>query len=115
MTTNNPPQLMNGILSAACQVRKEYGPGLPESAYQFALVTELRKRGIQAERRKAEKQDSVVVENSLLLGLRCVDQLTSAHHQQLSNYLRKWRFKEGLLLNFNSNFIRQGAACPVSV
>lgn len=115
MTTNNPPQLMNGILSAAYQVRKEYGPGLPESAYQYALVDELRKRGIQAEHRKADKEASVIVENSLLLGLRCVDRLTSTHTQQLSDYLRKWRFREGLLLNFNSNFIRQGAACPVSV
>lgn len=115
MITSNPLPLMDGILSAAYQVRKEYGPGLPESAYQFALVSELRKRGIQAERQKTDKETSVIVENSLLLGLRCVDRLTSTHTQQLSNYLRKWRFKEGLLLNFNSNFIRQGAACPVSV
>jgi len=114
MKTDNNQQLMNGIMSAAYQVRREYGPGLPESAYQFALVSELRRRGIQAERKDLDKNFSVLVENCLLLGLRCVDHITSVHSKQLSSYLRKLRFKQGLLLNFNSTFIRQGAY-PVSL
>jgi GxxExxY protein len=114
MKTTNNKHLVNGIMSAAFHVRQEYGPGLPESAYQFALVSELRKRGIQAERKETDKSASVLVENCLLLGLRCVDRITSVHSKQLSTYLRKLRFKEGLLLNFNSTFIRQGAY-PVSL
>ncbi len=114
MKTNSNQHLMNGIMSAAYQVRQAYGPGLPESAYQFALVDELRKRGIQAERKSMDKNASVLVENCLLLGLRCVDHITSIHSKQLSSCLRKLRFKQGLLLNFNSTFIRQGAY-PVSL
>ena len=114
MKTTNNHQLVNGIMSAAYHVRQEYGPGLPESAYQFALVDELRKRGIQAERKETDKSASVLVENCLLLGLRCVDRITAVHSKQLSTYLRKLRFKQGLLLNFNSTFIRQGAY-PVSL
>jgi len=101
-------------MSAASQVRREYGPGLPESAYEFALVNELRKRGIKAERKQTDSNVSVLVENCLLLGLRCVDHITSLHSKQLSGYLRKLRFKQGLLLNFNSNFIRHGVL-PVSL
>lgn len=113
MNTNNK-KLIKGVMSAAWQVRREYGPGLPESAYEFALVTELRKRGIKAERKQTDSSVSVLVDNCLLLGLRCVDHITSLHSKQLSGYLRKLRFKQGLLLNFNSNFIRQGAL-PVTV
>ena len=114
MKATNNQTLMNGIMSAAYHVRHTYGPGLPESAYQFALVDELRKRGIQAERNAIDRDANVLVENSLLLGLRCVDRITSGHSKQLSSCLRKLRFKQGLLLNFNSTFIRQGAY-PVSL
>ena len=114
MKSTNDQNLMNGIMSAAFHVRQAYGPGLPESAYQFALVDELRKRGIQAERNGMDKDAGVLVENSLLLGLRCVDRITSRHSKQLGSCLRKLRFKQGLLLNFNSTFIRQGAY-PVSL
>lgn len=114
MKATNNHQLVNGIMSAALHVRRNYGPGLPESAYQFALVSELNKRGIQAERKEIDKNASVLVENYLLLGLRCVDHITSVHRKQLSTYLRQLRFKQGLLLNFNSTFIRQGIH-PVSL
>ncbi len=114
MNTSTDQHLMKGIMSAAYHVRQAYGPGLPESAYQFALVDELRKRGIQAEHKAMDKNASVLVENSLLLGLRCVDHITAGHSKQLSSCLRKLRFKRGLLLNFNSTFIRQGAY-PVSL
>jgi len=114
METKQNKQLLDGVMSAAWQVRREYGPGLPESAYEYALVSELRKRGIQAERKQTDDNVNVSVENSLLLGLRCVDRITSRHSKQLSQYLRKLRFKQGLLLNFNSTFIRQGAL-PVTL
>ena len=113
MKTNNK-DLMDGVMSAAWQVRREYGPGLPESAYQFAMVNELRKRGIQAERKETDSNVSVLVDNCLLLGLRCVDRITSLHSKQLSIYLRKLSFKQGLLLNFISNFIHHGAL-PVTL
>jgi len=111
---NSHQNLMQGVMSAAWQVRREYGPGLPESAYEFALITELRRRGIRAERREMDKTVSVLVENCLLLGLRCVDRITSLHSKQLTGYLRILRFRQGLLLNFNSTFIRQGIH-PVSL
>ncbi len=113
MKTSNDQNLMKGIMSAAYHVRQAYGPGLPESAYQFALVDELRSRGIQAERKGADRT-GVLVEDHLLLGLRCVDRITAGHSKQMSSSLRKSRFKQGLLLNFNSTFIRQGAY-PVSL
>jgi GxxExxY protein len=114
-------ELMQSVLSAAYQIRQEFGPGLPESAYEFALVGELRKRGFQAERREVAERNmpvalraGVLVENCLLLGLKCVDRITSLDSEQLSRYLRKWRFRQGLLLNFNSTLRHQGIH-PVSL
>ena len=111
---NNNQQLMKNVMSAVWKVRREYGPGLPESAYKFALVSELRRQGIHAEQKQIHNHSNVVVENSLLLGLRCVDRITRLHSAQLGQTLRNLRFKRGLLLNFNSTFIRQGAL-PVSI
>jgi len=109
MQAINDKHLMEDVMSIAWQVRREYGPGLPESAYEYAMMSELQKRGIRAERKEIDKRVSVLVENCLLLGLRCVDSVTSMHGSQIKTYLRKLRFKQGLLLNFNSTFIRQGA------
>jgi len=114
MKNEDTQQLMQNVMSAAWKVRREYGPGLPESAYKFALVNELRRQGIRAEQKKLHDNTGVVVENSLLLGLRCVDRITRLHSTQLGHALRNLRFKKGLLLNFNSTFIRQGAL-PVSI
>ena len=109
METTNDQDLMHDVMSIAWQVRREYGPGLPESVYEFAMLEELQKRGINAERKEVDNRVSVLVENCLLLGLRCVDSITLNHGRQLKTYLRKLRFKQGMLLNFNSTFIRQGA------
>jgi len=109
MEATNDQHLIEDVMSIAWQIRREYGPGLPESVYQFAMLDELQRRGIHAERKEVDKGISVLVENCLLLGLRCVDSVTSIHGKQLKSYLRKLRFKQGLLLNFNSTFIRQGA------
>jgi GxxExxY protein len=116
-------KLIEDVMSAAYRVRQNFGPGLLESIYEFALVDELQKMGIHAERKESlparnEKsigsRTAVMVENSLLLALKCVDRFTSKHAEQLASYLRNQRFRQGLLLNFNSTLIRRGV-CQVTV
>lgn len=116
-------QLIEDVVSAAFRVRRNFGPGMLESIYEFALVDELQKMGIHAERQEtppsprhesAGSRTGVLVENCLLLALRCVDRFTSRHAEQLASYLRKKRFHHGLLLNFNSTLLRRGV-CQVSV
>lgn len=116
-------QLIEDVVSAAFRVRRHFGPGMLESIYEFALMEELQKMGIHAERHetlpspRSESTGSrtgVLVEDCLMLGLKCVDRFTSRHTEQLASYLRKKRFHHGLLLNFNSTLLRRGI-CQVSV
>ena len=116
-------QLIEDVVNAAFRVRRNFGPGMLESIYEFALVDELQKMGIHAERQETQasprsastsSRAAVLVENCLLLGLKCVDRFTSGHAEQLASYLRKQRFHHGLLLNFNSTLLRRGV-CQVSV
>jgi len=101
-------------------VHKELGPGLLESAYEFALMYELSELGIEAARQvevpvKYKDQElgvgfraDVIVGDSLLLELKSVDDFTATHIAQLMTYLRLLKIKRGLLLNFNKKYLRDG-------
>jgi GxxExxY protein len=96
------------------------GPGLLESAYEQCLCSELRFRGLSLERQvelpvvyKGVALDcayriDVVVENIVILELKCVETLLPIHEAQLLTYLRLSGKKIGLLLNFNVGLLRDG-------
>jgi GxxExxY protein len=50
----------------------------------------------------------MVVEDSVLLELKAVDQLLPIHKVQLLTYLKLSKLRVGLLLNFNEPVLRQG-------
>ena len=91
-----------------------------ESAYEECLCYELQLRGL-AFRRQVELpliykgitldcgyRIDVMVENAVLLELKCVEKLLPIHESQLLTYLRLSRTKIGLLLNFNVPVMRDG-------
>jgi GxxExxY protein len=49
-----------------------------------------------------------VVEESLLVELKAVNELTSVHHAQVLTYLKLARLPLGLLLNFNVAVLKDG-------
>ena len=99
------------IIGSAMAVHSEMGWGLLESVYQEALYLELIDRGIANEREleipvyykkhlldKKYRMDLVV--DDIIVELKSVSKLVSAHRAQLCNYLRLTRKPLGLLINF---------------
>ena len=107
-------ELSHEVLEAALAVHNALGPGLLESAYEGALVIELRHRGLEFERQRvypvyyrgemagAYVADPVV-EGKVIMELKSVKELTSAMEAQLVNYLRLSKVPVGYLLNFNGS------------
>lgn len=87
------------------------GAGFLEKVYERALVRELRLRGIRATTQAAftviykghsvgEYFADLIVEDKLVVELKCADRLTNEHFAQCLNYLRASGKETGLLVNF---------------
>ena len=103
--------LTKQVIGAAFKVHNQLGFGFLESVYEKSLAIELKKLGIQYECQapiKVMYDDQVVgdfvcdvlVEKSLILELKSVQQLATAHEVQLVNYLNATGIEIGLLINF---------------
>lgn len=113
-------RITGDIIGAAIEVHKSLGPGLLESAYEACLAYELEKRGIQVEQQKAlplaykeVRLDcgyrlDLLVENTVIVEIKAVDELAPIHSAQLLTYLRLSGCKVGLLINFNVPVLKQG-------
>src|SRR5947207_10106743 len=103
--------LCGQVIGLAMKVHSTLGPGFLESVYQNALIWELRKSGLKSE---AEKPVSVqydgqivgafaadlLVNDSVIVGIKAIQTLAKAHEIQLVNYLTATGLDEGLLLIF---------------
>jgi GxxExxY protein len=108
------------IVNAAFEVHKELGPGLLESVYEVCLVEELRNRGLSVESQvkvpivfKGKMLDKefivdLLVENSVIVELKAVENLLPVHEVQLLTYLKLADKKLGFLINFNVSLIKAG-------
>lgn len=100
------------IIGAAMEVHSELNWGLLEPIYNEAMHLELTERGIDHEtlknlpcyykERKMEKhyQMDLVVKDDVIVELKSVSKLISAHRAQLFNYMRLTKKPIGLLINF---------------
>jgi GxxExxY protein len=50
----------------------------------------------------------ILVEDALILELKCVERLISIHEAQLLTYMKLAGIKTGLLINFNVSRLREG-------
>ena len=108
------------ILNAAIAIHKELGPGLLESVYEVLLAHELKTRGFTVERQvivpieyrgiKFEEgyRLDLIVEDTVIVEIKSVEELTKVHHKQLLTYLRMMDKPLGLLLNFNVHLMKEG-------
>ena len=113
-------QLTEQIIGAAIEVHRELGPGLLESAYEQCFCHELHLRGLSFQCQldlpvmyKGLKVDcgyrlDVVVNDSVVLELKSVEQILPIHQAQLLTYLRLSGKKVGLLINFNVAVLKNG-------
>ncbi len=96
------------------------GPGLLESAYQACLLHELRKQGFRVASQvglpvvyDGEKIDlgyriDLVVENLVIVEIKCVEAINPVHQAQLLSYMRLSGRSVGLLINFHVAHLRDG-------
>ena len=112
---------LTGItIGAAIEVHRCLGPGLLESAYETCLEYEIKLRGLHVERQKPLPivykeivldhgyRIDLLVENTLIVELKAVEQLTDVHQAQILSYMRLSGCKIGLLLNFNVAILKNG-------
>jgi len=99
------------IIRCAYRVHNALGFGFLESVYQNALLIELQKSGLNAEKERPikviyEKETvgdylaDIIVEGTVILELKAVKETHPAHEAQLVNYLKATGIEIGLLINF---------------
>ena len=108
------------IVDTALRVHRALGPGLLESVYLEVMVHELRKRGLEVEKEvpvpvvwedvKLEVgfRADMIVAGLVIVELKSVESVSSAHKKQLLTYLRLADKKLGLLINFGADLLKDG-------
>lgn len=108
------------VVDEAIGIHREFGPGLFESVYESVLAGRLLSKGLAVDRQVAIQavfdgqhfdaafKIDILVEGTLILEIKAVDQLTKAHAKQLLTYLRIMKQPVGLLLNFNGATMKEG-------
>ena len=105
------------IRGAIYKVYNAFGPGLLESVYEAALCHQLRKEGLTVENQvkldvvydgvvlPVDFRLDILVEKSVIIELKSVEELKPIHHKQLMTYLRTAKKHVGILVNFNTDRI----------
>ena len=107
-------ELTAKIIECAYKVHNTLGFGFLEAVYQNALLIELIKVGLQAEKEKkiqvhyhnqlvGDYAADIIVEKTVILELKSVKELHPAHSAQLVNYLKATGIEIGLLINFGES------------
>ncbi|HEU5335840.1 MAG TPA: GxxExxY protein [Terriglobales bacterium] len=108
------------VIGAAIEVHRQLGPGLLESTYEECLCHELYLRGFRFKRQlelpvtyKGLKLDcgyriDLLVEDTVVVELKAVEQLLPVHEAQLLTYLHLTKKSVGLLINFYVPLLRDG-------
>ena len=108
------------VVDEAIGIHRELGPGLFEVVYETVLAGRLERRGLAVARQVAvplafdgHRFDAafridILVENSLVLEIKAVEQLSKAHAKQLLTNLRLLKQLVGLLLNFSESRMKDG-------
>ena len=112
--------LTGAINGCAIAVHRVLGPGLLESAYRACLQTELAPAGRKVAvkvpipleyrglRLKTTYYLDLVVDDVVIVEVKCVAALATIHTAQLLTYLRLTNRPVGLLINFNVPVLKQG-------
>lgn len=108
------------IIGCAIEVHRTLGPGLLESAYERALIYELNLTGMKVLSQvevpfvyKGTFQNigyriDLLVEDSVIIEIKSVDKLAPVHFAQTLTYLKLANKRLGLLINFNSDLLKNG-------
>jgi GxxExxY protein len=113
--------VLTGIVLDACiKIHTAIGPGCFEKVYEETLYYELTKRNVNIKRQilmpityevllveDAYRMD-LIAENQLILEIKSIERLAPVHFKQVMTYLKLSKLKNGLLLNFNVEWMKDG-------
>jgi GxxExxY protein len=103
--------LVKTVVGAAYEVSNVLGAGFLEKVYERALVQELVSRGLNVRPQASfpvgykgqcvgDYVADLLIEEQLIVELKCVDQFANEHLAQCINYLKASGIKLALLINF---------------
>lgn len=112
---------LTGLIIQYCiKIHSKIGPGCYEKVYEELLHYEISKQKIPVERQllmpiayddlkieDAYKLD-LLVDNRLILEIKSTEKLAPVHFKQIKTYLKLMDIKNGLLLNFNVDLMKEG-------
>lgn len=104
-------EITDKIIKGYYEVYNELGDGFLESVYENAISIVLNEYGLAVERQKGksvnfrdqvigEFKPDLIIDGNIIIELKAVRVLDSAHEAQLINYLKATDIEVGLLLNF---------------
>jgi GxxExxY protein len=108
------------VIGAAIEVHRLKGPGLIESIYERCVMRELEWRKIKSVNQRLVRVEykglvfeeplrcDVLVEDCLLLELKCVKTILEIHKAQLLSYMKLLDVPVGLIINFHELKLRDG-------
>ncbi len=117
MTEN---QVTGEIIDSCIKIHKQLGPGLLESVYETVLAYELRSRGFvvalqvpisvcyEGINLEVGFRCDMLVNELVIVELKSVENILPVHKKQLLTYLRLAGKRLGLLVNFNSELMKDG-------
>lgn len=120
-------EITGGIIEAASQVHKQFGPGLLESVYEEAMFSELPLQGLRVARQVPipllykgralgnNLKLDFLVEDRIIVELKAVTALADIHVAQALTYLKLTGKKTCLLINFNVLHLRAGGLRRISL
>lgn len=113
-------QFSRRIIGAAIEVHRHLGPGLLESNYEECLCLELTELGLKFRQQVAIPviykghtlkncyRPDLIVENAVIVEVKCVERLAPVHTAQVMTYLKHTGIHLGLLFNFNTAVLMNG-------
>ncbi len=108
----NEHELIEAVVGASYEVANA-GCGFLETVYERALIRELTIRGLAVQGQRSyqvtykgepvgEYFADIIVEDHLVVELKCVEQLSKQHLAQCLNYLKASSLRTALLINFQN-------------
>ena len=113
-------QIAKQIVHSAIKVHKTLGPGLLESVYQKCLAYEFDQAGLIVKcevpvpvqyaevKIDAGFKADMIVESSIVIENKTVEQIAPIHEAQLLTYLKLTNLSIGFLLNWNVTLMKNG-------
>jgi GxxExxY protein len=117
MTEN---EITDRILDCCFKIHKNLGPGLFESVYEEILAFEMTANQQNYARQKAISlnygdikldaafKSDFVVEKKVIIELKSIEKILPVHKKQVLTYLKITRCNLGLLINFNTELLKDG-------